>query len=44
MGVFEKIPLSGSGINVTDLASKLDVDVRLLCELKQQTGSRRGHH
>ena len=44
MGVFEKIPLPGSGINVTDLAAELGVDVRLLCELKQQIDSREVHH
>ena len=44
MGVFEKIPLSGSGINVTDLASELGVDVRLLSESEQQIDSRRVHH
>lgn len=36
MGVFEKIPASGRSINVTDLASELGVDVRLLGESKQQ--------
>ena len=44
MGVFEKIPLSGSGINVMDLSSELGVDVRLLSESKQQIGSGKGHH
>ena len=44
MGVFEKVPFSGSGINVTDLGSELGVDVRLLSESKQQINSRRVHH
>ena len=44
MGVFEKIPLSGSGINVIDLSSELGVDVRLLSESKQQLCAGRVHH
>lgn len=36
MGVFEKIPSSGSSINVTDLATGLKVDVRLLSESRKR--------
>ena len=36
MGVFEKIPSSGSGISVIELATELEVDARLLGESKKQ--------
>ena len=32
MGIFAEVPFSGSGIDVTDLSVKLQVDRRLLSE------------
>ena len=38
MGIFEKIPSSGTGISASDLSATLDVDERLLSESKDPNG------
>ena len=40
MGIFEEVPFSGPGIDVTDLSAKLQVDRHLLSESSETVRSK----
>ena len=44
MGLFEKIPSSGTGMRASDLSATLNVDERLLSESKAPRGNETAQH